>query len=266
MKNHFFIHYTGNKRNEVNTIYENILLKPNITTIIEPYCGTSAMSFYIWTKNKDKNYHYILNDNNNYLIDLYNIAKDEIKLKKLYNDLQKIYNDIFNLETEQKKKEAYDKLKLSDNVENWLFLHKIFNVRIGLFPQLDKNGKKRCSLKTLDSIINAPIIEFLRTANITTVNNNAMDLYKQYKDNENAFIFLDPPYIISHNSDYKTPTLEIYEYLCNNKITDSKAYIILCLENTWIIKLLFNGCTMIVYGKKYEATKKLTEHVIIKNM
>lgn len=266
MKNHFFIPYAGNKRNEVDRIYDNILLKPNITTIIEPYCGTSAMSYYIWTKNKDKNYHYILNDNNNHLTDLYNIAKDEIKLKKLYNDLQKIYNDIFNLETEQKKKEAYDKLKLTDNLENWLFLHKIYNIKAGLYSSLDKNNKRKCSLKTLDSIINAPIIDFLREANVSILNNNALDVYKQYKDNENAFIFLDPPYMISYNSDYQSPTLEIYEYLYNNKITDSNSYIILCLENMWIIKLLFNGCTMIVYNKKYEATKRSTEHVIIKNM
>ena len=117
----------------------------------------------------------------------------------------------------------------------------------------------------MDSFINAPIIEFLRTANVTILNNNGLDVYNQYKDNENAFIFIDPPYINSFNLDYKSPTVEIYEYLYNNKITDNNAYIVLCLENIWIIKLLFAGCPSIVYNKKYESSKRLTEHVLVKN-
>jgi len=51
MKNHFFIAYSGNKREEVNTIHDYIKpkLTPSITTIIEPFCGTSALSYYIST-------------------------------------------------------------------------------------------------------------------------------------------------------------------------------------------------------------------------
>ena len=83
MKNHFFIPYSGNKRNEVNKIYDNIKIQSNINTIIEPYCGTAAMSYYIWSLNKNKNYNYVLNDNNNYLTELYNVAKNPVKLLKL---------------------------------------------------------------------------------------------------------------------------------------------------------------------------------------
>jgi hypothetical protein len=46
MKNHFFIPYSGNKRQEeVKQIYDNIELKPNIKYIVETYCGSSALSF-----------------------------------------------------------------------------------------------------------------------------------------------------------------------------------------------------------------------------
>ena len=57
MKNHFFIPYSGNKREEVDKIYD--LMKDNIkndTIIIEPFCGTSALSFYIYGKRKRKKF------------------------------------------------------------------------------------------------------------------------------------------------------------------------------------------------------------------
>lgn len=52
MKNHFIFPYAGNKREEVEKIHE--ILKKNIDlskikTIIEPYCGSSAMSYYLST-------------------------------------------------------------------------------------------------------------------------------------------------------------------------------------------------------------------------
>ena len=55
MKNHFFFSYAGNKREEVEHIYNKLDLE-NIETIVEPFCGSCAVSYYIWTQNKDKNY------------------------------------------------------------------------------------------------------------------------------------------------------------------------------------------------------------------
>jgi site-specific DNA-adenine methylase len=186
------------------------------------------------------------------------IAKDENKLKKLYENLQKNYN------SEDKKKEAYDKIDMLLNVENRLFKQRIYKIKANLFPMLS-DGKRSCSLKTLDGIINAPIIDFIRNADIIFTNKNAIDVYKEYKDNEKAFIFLDPPYLISCNSFYKSPNLEIYEYLFDNPINNNEAYIILCLENNWIIKLLFKNNHSVTYSKKYETSHRNTEHIIILN-
>ena len=72
MKNHFYISYAGNKRQEVKTIYDTIDFT-NIKTIVEPFAGTSAMSFYISTQ--QKNLNYVLNDNNEYLYDMFNIIR-----------------------------------------------------------------------------------------------------------------------------------------------------------------------------------------------
>ena len=59
---------------------------------------------------------------------------------------------------------------------------------------------------------------------------------------------------------------EIYEYLFNNNIKNENAKIILCLEYSWLIKLLFKDNTHILYDKKYEIGKKRkTIHTIITN-
>jgi len=257
MKNHFFLSYAGNKRKEVKTIYENINLT-NIKIIVEPFCGTSALSYYIWLNNKDKNYKYILNDNNKFLIELYNIAKDDNKLKDFHKEIVNIYNSIYDLpEIEHKK--AYDKIDINKDLISWFFKNRIYSIRYGLFPI------KKIKIEILNNILNAPIIEFIKNADITFTNNNGLEVYKLYCNDKKTLIFLDPPYLSRENSFYKTPSAEIYEYLFNNDIKKNKAYIVLCLENSWIIKMLFKNKKNITYEKYYDISHIKTEHILISN-
>ena len=69
MKNHFLLPYSGNKRNEVENIYnttKDIYKYEDIKTIVEPFCGSCAYSYYISTL-YPKKYKYILNDNDKFL-------------------------------------------------------------------------------------------------------------------------------------------------------------------------------------------------------
>ena len=64
----------------------------------------------------------------------------------------------------------------------------------------------------------------------------------------------------------KDQKLNIYEYFSNNKIESFKSHIYLILEHVWIIKVLYKDSKILsTYGKKYEVSKKNTEHVIIYN-
>ena len=189
------------------------------------------------------------------MYELYIISKDEKKFKNLYENIIKIQETITN-------KELYDgivtKAKQGD-LCSWIYVNKAYNIR----PMIYHNGK--ITVKSWDLFLNAPILEFIRTAKITFLNKDALEIYNEYKMNSKAFIFLDPPYLLSSNSFYKDPTANIYEYLFDNDIRKNKALVILCLENNWIIKLLFKGCKYITYVKKYEVSKKITEHIIIIN-
>jgi len=252
MKNHFIYAYSGNKRTECPTIYEevkDIFINKNIDTIIEPYCGSSAFSFYMANLHPKK-YKYILNDNDKYLIELYKIIKDKKKRKeferKINEEAQKIIN-----------KEAYTAMCKKDCLESYYLKHKIYTIRPGLY-RLDYKYKE---IKIDDS----PIIKFLETENIKFFNDDALNIFNKYKDNEKAFIFLDPPYLALCNDFYENKNVNIYEYLYKNKINEMKASIILVLEKMWIIELLFSAYKIKEYSKRYETTKKNTTHIIILN-
>ena len=116
------------------------------------------------------------------------------------------------------------------------------------------------------NILSSPVLEFLRSAKIIITQDEGLECYKKYCKNPKALLFLDPPYLMSENSWYKNPSLEIYEYLHYNDIDLEQAKIILCLNNCWIMDILFKNKKKIIYDKIYQTTKKVDcKHVIIEN-
>jgi len=257
MNNHFFIPYFGNKRQEVKKIYDEIKNDiKDVEYIVEPFCGSSALSYYISLQQPLK-YKYVLNDNNNFLIELYNIAKDETKLNKFVDDLKIIYNDVYN----DKNKYIEVLHKSKNNIISYIFINIYYNIRPGLFP----SEKRPIKIDRFDKILNCPIINFLRTENIIFSCSDWFDIYDKYKI-KNSLIFFDPPYLSSCNDYYFNKSINIYEYLFNNDIDNENCFISLCLENIWIIKFLFKDKQIIEYEKKYmNHNKKKTTHIIIKN-
>jgi len=248
MKNHFIFSYAGNKRQEVEKIYENLDLS-NIDTIIEPFCGTAALSYYISTLHPKK-FKYILNDNNETLMQLYNILKDDKETLLFETKIDNIIKDTnFN-------KDIYTKLDIN-TPEGYFIKNKIYKIKRGLFPLVYKYKYIKLS--------DYPIVNFLRTENVEIRNDNALDLYKLYYDNMKTLLFLDPPYINTETNFYKKPSIEIYEYLRNNKIENNKAYTCLVLEKIPIINSLFKDSKTIKYPKIYQTTQKKTEHLMILN-
>lgn len=229
----------------------------NIKTIIEPFCGSSAFSFFISLK-FPKRFKYILNDKDEQLIGLYNVLKDEEKTKDL---IEKLNNLSINM-----NKEKYKKLLDENTIENYVYLHTVYAIRSGLFPTT-----KKIKLN-FDDLLKRPVINFLRTEHITITNINGVELLEREKNNEENLIFIDPPYLMSCNSyydltDQNSYKMNVYEYLANeeNNIINMKAYIILVLESNWIINLLFKTKIKKEYAKLYQSSKRKTKHIIIDN-
>jgi len=240
--------YPGNKRQEVTKIYP-LLDLTNIKIIVEPFCGTCAFSYYVSLQ--ISNLTFVLNDNNNYLKEMFEIIIDDRLLNKFESKVNSVLDTI-------KNKEDYLTIIKNDDVISWFIKNKYYNIRPGLYPTNDKF--KHIIMR------NYPIVDFFKNNKIIFTCDNAINTYKKYKNNKKSLIFLDPPYISSCNSFYMSPELNIYEYINLNNIKNEKAKIYLILENIWIIKLLFqNNKILMEYNKKYEISKKKTTHVIISN-
>jgi hypothetical protein len=242
--------YIGNKREEVERIYEAIDFT-GIDTIIEPFAGSSAISYYIWTKRPDLKF--ILNDSNKMLLEMFHILRDKDKTEAL----EKAYKDFFTVEL---TKEVYNNIVKQDNVPAWFLKNKYYNIQPGLFP-LGKTVSKVANFE------GCPITKFYREADITFLSQDAVPLIEKYKDNPSCALILDPPYINTSNEFYDydefNQEMNIYEYLSLNKIKGFKCYIMAIFENNWIIRLLFRGNTIIEYDKTYIISKKKTKHFLI---
>lgn len=252
-KNHFYISYNGNKRTEVEYIYNSVKdTISNYTTIIEPFCGTCAISYYIWKSHPDK--HFVLNDNNRFLKEMFDIIK---------NNQEEEFNNSVNLLLPEMKesKPRYLEIVKQDNLIGWYVGHKFYNIMPKLYPHV-----KTAFIKPID-IRTSPICEFFKKANITFTTMDGLDCYTTYKNDSNNLIIIDPPYISSENGMYYEPTGNIYQYVFENSILHEPSKVVFILENIWIIRLLFNDLLehSIVYSKKYNNTHKRTEHIIIKN-
>jgi site-specific DNA-adenine methylase len=252
-KNHFFFGYCGNKRQEVDHIYN--ALQPclnSIDTIVEPYCGTSAVSFYIALKHPKK-FTYILNDNNVMLIKLYEVAKDEQK----FNDLILSLNETM-IGIDKAKYKSLD----NNSLEGFIIHNKIFNIQPGLFP-LNYIHKP----EPFNFLRDVPIVQFLRNENVILQCGDALTLFSRYKNETNVLQFVDPPYVSADNSTYKSPDTNIYEALFHQNIDSMDSKICLCLANNWIIKLLFqHNHQNEEYDKQYQnSTKRKTKHIVVYN-
>jgi len=264
MKNHFFIGWMGNKREEVENLYNQTNFE-GIENIIEPFCGTAAFSYYISTKHPKK-FKYFLNDVNKYLVELLTIAKDPVKLKKLSDDINNIvFKDNVFISKEQYKIEIK-----KDTLVAYMIMNKYYTIRAGLYP-LEGN---RCNTKI--NLENAAIVKFLREEDVEITNEDAVKIIEDFKNFDDCLFFLDPPYLQCNNSFYdeinpdytaNKKYMNIYQYLSINNIEQMKSTVMLILEDNWIIKLLFNSLKekIISYEKKYQTTKRTTKHLLIKN-
>ena len=195
----------GNKKNEYNKYLKDIILN-NISKddiFVEPFCGTAIISYNLYNTNNIKCH---INDIDHFRIDFYNKCKDINYIKEVNDTIQNIKN-----------KDDYYKIVDSKNLTNnkcnfntYIYSKLISAFRPGLY---DENRKKK--------IINDNWAIFLNDNIIT--NDNFKNIMELYKDNEKAFIYLDPPYLNSYNASYITYQNDYSDD--NTKVDNTKIYI-----------------------------------------
>lgn len=244
--------YAGNKRNEIKLFYDSLDFV-GVDTIVEPFCGSCAMSYYIWTQKPTLKF--LLNDNNIFLKEMYEIIKDDKKCEEFENNFNKLVDSFTG--NKEKYLEIVNKQK---TLYGWFIANKIYCITAGLFPPQTRPYKK--TIKFSDF----PIYNFFRNANIIFTNEDGLEFYKTHCKVKNNLLLIDPPYINTCNNFYTNAGLNIYEYFYINDIKKENAKIYLILEDIWIIKLLFKNHKILnSYDKLYQGNKKKTNHIVITN-
>lgn len=241
----FYIAYNGNKTNEIKNFinYFNI---DDYDNIIEPFGGSLAFSRYIYNIDIDKKLNYHISDINEELIYFCNnIYKDkENIIIETLKDINNIENkEDFNLYINNKKN-----INDKDFLKYYLFLYKYYMIRPGLYKLNKAKPKfKDYNKKTLLSD------EFFKNNEYKYLDFK-INLEK-FKDDERAFLFLDPPYVNSDNSFYRFNECEnIWEYLYNY-LNSCKCKFILIVNDNTFMKIIFKNFYKGEYNKKYLGTK-----------
>ena len=103
-------------------------------------------------------------------------------------------NKLYKIEKEiiSKGQDFYNTIVKANDDDYLKFIvsRRIHAFRYGLYP----------TKKIILHEISNNWINFLNKATIT--NNDYLKVFDKYKDNENAFLYLDPPYMDSYNANY----------------------------------------------------------------
>lgn len=267
MKNHYYTYYYGNKRNEIETILPLINLD-NITTIIEPFAGSSAMSYYIFTK-YPKRFKYILNDNDKINYQLFNVSKDFEKTQKFNENINKLIDEWNTYEDDVSRKVFYTGIDIN-TLEGYIFTYKYRNRRPTFYPLLSCI-KQIKPFKLQDY----PVYNFYNNEDITYSNIDGIEIIKNnYNVGNNSLFLIDPPYLKSSKKYkiYNNLNMNIYDWILEyeNLLLNNENKFIFILEMIKEVEAIFsNFKTLNVYEKIYgmngKQGQRKTKHILYEN-
>lgn len=251
--NRFYFPFCGNKSRELEIIRKYFdPIQPTITTVVECFGGSLALSRSI-----HKNYpnlEFIISDADENLIYFCNhvIEDAEIVIDNARNILK----------TLKTKEDFTNYLKPYRTVEDpdflsWFLIYRTFNyIRPGVYPknkkvptynQLSKNIKELNSFFAQNEYLCADYMVILET----------------YKNDDQAFVFLDPPYYNSCNELYKHSEVD-FEWI-KNWCNSCKCKFIMVLNNDPKMLDMFHNFLRETYQVSYKITKKNFKHTLFSN-
>jgi len=263
-KTHFIINYKGNKRQEISTILPTINFNKK-KNIVEPFCGSSAMSFAIWKQYGNK-FNYYLNDIDESLIRVHNLMKTET-----IQDIEDKVNEVrcYVLSQEDIKKTHKSIYENNRSIYDFIYVNKycMYGVPHLCLIDTDKwKNRKRLQKVFKLTPLQREFVEFINQPNVFISNNDFKTIYEEHKNNPKSIILLDPPYVNTSKDFYQSNDAEIYSYFSNNSIKKNKASTYVIVDDNWIMRIVFRDCKILsIYDKQYGVMHKNTNHIIFSN-
>lgn len=250
--NHFYFSYIGSKRKELPQ-FANYLDMTNITDFIEPFGGSAAVSYHLHGTDPALTFH--INDRDPFLLELWDRVLN--RRQETAEHLNTLINDVHD-------KHSYESLMRQKTWFSEMVGYSYMSYRHGLYP-LDKPKKP-----DFVTLLNKPYSDFLESPRVHLTGNDFRDICEEYKDNEHAFIFLDPPYVNEDNTSYVSDFAgrfdfeESYLYM-QNLLRTARCKILMIVSNRLVPRLLFADFIRESYDKRYSVSRRETKHLIISN-
>ena len=246
----------GSKKTECKYLLPIIL--PHINddiTFVEPFCGSSVVSYNIYKYKNNANFH--INDIDKIRTDFYINMRDEKNRQDLYKLEQLILKEGQDkyYEIVRTKKTDYESLYYKE-----ILSQRIHSFRSGLWPT---------TKKIILHEISNDWINFFNKSNIT--NFDFKQIFKNYEDNEKIFLYLDPPYSNSYNasySNYNNKHDENLNIIDNTQIyldllfflKNAKCKILFSINMNALTIYLYQDYIKYIYTQVYQNTHKNIEN------
>ena len=236
----------GSKQNDIK--YFSNLLPLDVETVVEPFGGSFAVSKFFY---KDINkYKFHINDLDESLFYIYTHYQEYLQHLTTINDLY----DTLDCEYKGKQlKVCIDELNINYNFKRYIINN--FIIRGVMFKPLNNKNFDENEKQILN--------------NSLFTNEDYMNIFNKYKDDDKAFLFLDPPYLFSDNSNYipqnvdNDMTMILVDIL--NFIETCKCKVMLVINKLNIIEYVFKNYIKGEYFKTYQLSKNKMKHLMITN-
>lgn len=240
------ISYYGGKQNMVSSILP-LIPKHNIYT--ESFFGGGAVFFA-----KEPSESEIINDTNTMVVNFYEIVISDFKKLKA-----KIEATLFSRASYKVADTIYRMPHLFDKIQQaWAFYiatNMGFSCLIGSWGY-DKYGKRVKAFQNKKIAFNSNI--FKRLANVQIENNDALKVI-QSRDAEDAFHYVDPPYIDTHQGHYGGYTKEDYKKLLDVLSIVKGKFLLSSYPSEILSKYISdNGWHTLVFDKPLSAQKAVS--------
>lgn len=245
----------GNKEKDIKH-FKHLLPTENIKNIVEPFGGSFAVIRKVF--NDTEKYNLFVNDNDDVLIEIF-------KNPKKYADLCKKMNDIAS----------------TCLTENGIVDHRIFEKKVNE-SDIDQKNELFCFWKR-EKIVKRRMVRYTKNFNVDAniklmgkINfsfDDYMKVLEKFKKDKNTFIFIDPPYLYSDNSNYSQQrrksgqdmtdiVYKLFEFIKDKK---TKAKVMIVINSNHLIRWIYKDYIKMEYEKKYGLSGRIEKHAVICN-
>lgn len=260
----FYYSYKGNKRNEIKHI-QNLLEthKDSYNKFVEAFGGTCAMSRYIYENYKDKEIY--INDVNK---DLTFFANNFHKCCDTV--ISHIKDVVKSINNEQEYKQYYKKANTEKDNETDLIERLVYILFINSCYRINKRHYWQHQVPKFIGLtkVKPKLNNFFKNNEYHC--HSYIETFKKFENDEQALIYLDPPYFNTDTEDYSNNDKKLYSNMWEdiyNLFETSKCKIIMVVNDNFFMRKVFKRWYYNSYDKKYNSPKsKATIHNIFVKM